>query len=63
MLFSAHRQRPSREEMDRAQVETVPMQRMATPAEVTSAILYLASAEAGYITGAHLSVDGGYTAQ
>jgi NAD(P)-dependent dehydrogenase (short-subunit alcohol dehydrogenase family) len=63
MLFSAHRQRPSREEMDRLQAQTVPMQRMATPGEVTSAILYLASAEAGYITGTHLSVDGGYTAQ
>jgi NAD(P)-dependent dehydrogenase (short-subunit alcohol dehydrogenase family) len=62
MLFSAHRQRPSRDEMDRAQAETVPMQRMGMPSEVASAILYLASAEASYITGAHLSVDGGYTA-
>jgi NAD(P)-dependent dehydrogenase (short-subunit alcohol dehydrogenase family) len=63
MLFSAHRKRPSRQEMERVQTETVPMQRMAAPAEVVSAILYLASAEAGYITGSHLAVDGGYTAQ
>ena len=63
MLFSAHRSRPSREDMDRVQAETVPMQRMAEPAEVVGAILYLASTEASYITGTHLSVDGGYTAQ
>jgi NAD(P)-dependent dehydrogenase (short-subunit alcohol dehydrogenase family) len=63
MLFSAHRSRPSRDDMDRVQAETVPMQRMAEPAEVVRAILYLASSEASYITGAHLSVDGGYTAQ
>jgi NAD(P)-dependent dehydrogenase (short-subunit alcohol dehydrogenase family) len=63
MLFSAHRSRPTRNEMRRVQEETVPMQRMAEPGEVVSAILYLASAAAGYITGTHLSVDGGYTAQ
>lgn len=63
MLFSAHRRRPSRKTMERAQVDTVPMQRMAEPAEVVSAILYLASPEASYITGASLAVDGGYTAR
>jgi NAD(P)-dependent dehydrogenase (short-subunit alcohol dehydrogenase family) len=30
--------------------------------EVASAILYLASEEASYITGTHLMIDGGYTA-
>jgi len=63
MLFSAHSSRPSRKAMEKAQVDTVPMQRMGEPGEVVSAILYLASADAGYITGAHLSVDGGYTAR
>jgi NAD(P)-dependent dehydrogenase (short-subunit alcohol dehydrogenase family) len=63
MLFSKHEKTPTREEMEQVQVETVPMGRMAEPAEVVSAIMYLASAEAGYITGTHLSVDGGYTAQ
>ncbi len=63
MLFSAHAKTPSRSEMERIQVQTVPMQRMGTPDEVVNAILFLASADAGYITGASLPVDGGYTAQ
>jgi 3-oxoacyl-(acyl-carrier-protein) reductase len=37
----------------------VPLKRMASPAEVAAAITFLASEEAGYITGAVLPVDGG----
>jgi NAD(P)-dependent dehydrogenase (short-subunit alcohol dehydrogenase family) len=40
-----------------------PENRLGTADEVASAILYLASDEAAYATGAILSVDGGYTAQ
>ncbi|TXH33356.1 MAG: SDR family oxidoreductase [Rhodospirillaceae bacterium] len=36
-----------------------PMKRMARPDEVAEAILYLASAEAGFVNGAILSIDGG----
>lgn len=42
---------------------TRPLNRLGTPEEIASAILYLASDEAAYATGAILSMDGGYTAQ
>ena len=37
----------------------VPLKRMASPEEVAAAITFLASEDAGYITGAVLPVDGG----
>ena len=37
----------------------VPMGRMGAPAEIAAAVLYLASPEAGYITGTTLHVNGG----
>ena len=37
----------------------VPMGRMGTPAEIAAAVLYLASNEAGYVTGSTLHVNGG----
>jgi len=39
-----------------------PLQRVATAEEVAKAILYLASEDAGFITGAALPIDGGVTA-
>jgi NAD(P)-dependent dehydrogenase (short-subunit alcohol dehydrogenase family) len=39
------------------------IQRCAEPREIAHAILFLASDEASFITGAHLMVDGGYTAK
>jgi 3-oxoacyl-[acyl-carrier protein] reductase len=40
----------------------VPVGRMGDPAEVAGMVAYLASAEAGFVTGASLTIDGGYVA-
>ena len=37
------------------------LNRLGEPIEVANAVLFLASDEASFITGAHLLVDGGYT--
>jgi len=37
----------------------IPLGRMGTPEEIAAAVLYLASREAGYVTGATLHVNGG----
>ncbi|MCH9769567.1 MAG: 3-oxoacyl-ACP reductase FabG [Gammaproteobacteria bacterium] len=42
-----------------AAVKTMPLQRGGEPCELASAVLYLASDEASYITGSDLVVDGG----
>src|SRR2546430_876342 len=40
-----------------------PLGRLATPAEIASVVLFLATAAAGFITGVALPVDGGFTAE
>jgi NAD(P)-dependent dehydrogenase (short-subunit alcohol dehydrogenase family) len=39
------------------------MQRLGQPQELAQAVLYLASDDASFITGATLAVDGGQTVQ
>ncbi len=48
----------SAEEKKAAQMR-VPMRRFGKPEEIAAAVRFLASAEAGYITGAALKIDGG----
>jgi NAD(P)-dependent dehydrogenase (short-subunit alcohol dehydrogenase family) len=42
--------------------EETPMGRIGAPEEIAAAILFLASDDAGFMTGAALIVDGGITA-
>lgn len=43
-------------------VKSIPMQRMGDPVDIANMVLFLASDEAGYITGGEFTVDGGVTA-
>jgi NAD(P)-dependent dehydrogenase (short-subunit alcohol dehydrogenase family) len=51
------------EEFDAGEGAKTFVGRAGQPREVAHAILFLASDEASYITGSHLMVDGGYSAQ
>jgi NAD(P)-dependent dehydrogenase (short-subunit alcohol dehydrogenase family) len=51
-----------REEFYKDIYARVPMKRLGKAEEIASCVLFLASDEASYVTGAHLVVDGGYTA-
>ncbi len=54
---------PMTEALTEAQQEAInqriPASRMGTPAEIAAGVLYLASPEAGYVTGAVLHINGG----
>jgi NAD(P)-dependent dehydrogenase (short-subunit alcohol dehydrogenase family) len=51
------------EEIHEHDIGMTPMARAGRPEEVSSAVVFLASDEASFITGAVLAVDGGYLAQ
>lgn len=51
------------EHLERAVIRGIPMGRRATPADVASAVLFLASDEASFLTGVCLDVDGGRSIQ
>jgi 3-oxoacyl-[acyl-carrier protein] reductase len=40
--------------------EVIPVGRMGQPDEIAALVSYLAGPEAGYVTGASLTIDGGY---
>ena len=42
-----------------ALAKTVPMKRLAQPSEIAKTVVWLASAENGYVTGQNILVDGG----
>ena len=54
---------PMSEQEGDASVDVTPLRRRAEPSEISSAVAFLASDDAVYITGAELAVDGGYLAR
>jgi NAD(P)-dependent dehydrogenase (short-subunit alcohol dehydrogenase family) len=48
------------EQRRKAIASAVPLGRFGTPDEIANAVLFLASEEASYVTGAELFVDGGF---
>jgi NAD(P)-dependent dehydrogenase (short-subunit alcohol dehydrogenase family) len=52
-----------REEMIKQFSEIQPVKRMGRPEEVAALALFLASEDSSFITGAAITIDGGYTAQ
>jgi len=48
-----------RDDVRDAIVSGIPMRRMAAPAEIASAVAFLAAEENGYVTGANIPVNGG----
>jgi 3(or 17)beta-hydroxysteroid dehydrogenase len=53
----------SYEEVKRTREEWAPLGRLGTPDDVAYGVLYLASEESKFITGAELVIDGGFTAR
>ena len=62
-ILDADKAQFGEEKTIRVRAETIPMGRLGRAEEVASAILFLASDDASFITGAELVVDGGFTAR
>ena len=46
----------------KALAASYPLGRIAVPMDIAPAVLFMASEEASFITGAHILLDGGFTA-
>lgn len=62
-MLSTERKEPVTPQMLEAIAQTVPMGRLADPAEIARVVLFLASDAASYMTGSMITVDAGFTAR
>jgi 3-oxoacyl-[acyl-carrier protein] reductase len=60
-VIEAKEKGKSHEEVLAEMAKRVPMNRLAGPEEIASVVLFLASKQAGYVTGNTIQVDGGFT--
>lgn len=63
MLSSQRATPPTEADLQALADATIPMKRLADPAEIANAVVFLASDDASYITGEILHIDAGYTAR
>jgi len=63
LLLDSIKNHPRPEERRNFLEGTIPIHRMADPIEQAKAVLFLASDDSSFMTGASLVVDGGWTAQ
>ena len=62
MIRLSVKKKPDPEAAWQKMIDYAPLKRIATPAEISQGVLYLASFEARFITGIALPIDGGSTA-
>ena len=62
-MLSSERNEPVTAELLQKLADTVPMGRLADPAEIARVVLFMASDAASYMTGAMINVDAGFTAR
>lgn len=63
MLASGRPSPPTPADLRKLAEDTIPMARLAEPVEIAKVVVFLASDDASYMTGALVTVDAGYTAR
>jgi NAD(P)-dependent dehydrogenase (short-subunit alcohol dehydrogenase family) len=61
MAFQASQHDVAADDWEQRENEQIPMRRLGSPEEIAGLVAYLASEEAGFITGATHIIDGGLT--